>query len=126
MKAIRLSLINFILLFSIENHFATVLTSWSVEAYERRNLGSREQDPLTIANQYIQSHLADWGLLPRDIAELDILNRYTDVNSGITRIYFQQKFNGIPIHNAILNMNISKDGKVFYRVIAWYPGLMIR
>ena len=73
-----------------------------------------ETDPLTIANQYIQSQMKGWGLVSRDVSELAINDRYTDQSTGITRIYFLQYFNGIPVHNSILNVNISKDGTVFY------------
>ena len=39
---------------------------------------------------------------------------YTDRTCGITRVYFQQQYKGIPVYNAILNVCMTKEGKVYY------------
>ncbi|HEX5112749.1 MAG TPA: M36 family metallopeptidase [Saprospiraceae bacterium] len=49
-----------------------------------------------------------------DIGGLTISKRYTDTQTGITRIYLQQRYNGIPVQNAILNVVINPEGKVIY------------
>lgn len=70
--------------------------------------------PLNIARTYINQHLEDWGLSQDDIEGMTVSDNYTDKASNITRIYFQQNVHGILVHNAILNINISKDGRVFF------------
>jgi len=71
-------------------------------------------DPVSVAKNYIQSHLNDWGLTERDVMEMTINDSYTDKSTGITRIYFLQRYNGFPVYNAILNISIDMEGKVFF------------
>ena len=81
-----------------------------------RETGSRPgvADPLGIANEYIRMHLGEWGLAPQDIEGMTVNDMYADKSSGITRIYFRQRYRGIPVYNAILNISITKDGEVFF------------
>ncbi|HJW28113.1 MAG TPA: M36 family metallopeptidase, partial [Saprospiraceae bacterium] len=67
-----------------------------------------------IARQYLVSHLKELGLTSDDLVGMTVQDQYTDHESGITRIYFLQHKNEIPVYNAILNLNITKEGKVFY------------
>ncbi|HEY3385208.1 MAG TPA: M36 family metallopeptidase, partial [Saprospiraceae bacterium] len=97
-------------------HF--LLTSHSASANEYIWLSfSMTRDTInviSVAKEYISTHLDDWNLSPSDIADMRISDMYTDQSSGITRIYFQQHYEGIPVNNAILNLNITKDGIVFF------------
>src|SRR6187401_2938752 len=71
-------------------------------------------DALNIATVYVNSHLKQWGLTNSDVADMMVSDQYTDKTSGITRIYFQQAYKGIPIHNAILNVCMAKEGNVYF------------
>ena len=71
-------------------------------------------DALNIATDYVNSHLKQWGLTNSDVADMMVSDQYTDKTSGITRIYFQQAYKGIPIHNAILNVCMAKEGNVYF------------
>ena len=70
--------------------------------------------PLDIANQYVRSNLDTWGLTSGDVQDLTVSSMYTDEKTGISRVYFNQQYNGVPVFNAILNVNINKDGAVFF------------
>jgi len=82
--------------------------------YVQNNVSSDTLDPLAIAHQYIDAHLKDWGLTGPDVADMTISDRYSDKSSGITRIYFLQRYKGIPVHNAILNVCLTKEGKIYF------------
>src|SRR4030095_7220075 len=68
-------------------------------------------DPIFIANEYIHAHLEEFGLTTPDIANMTVNDMYTDTTSKITSIYFLQHFKDIPVYNAILNVNITREGK---------------
>ncbi len=72
------------------------------------------KDNLAIANEYILSHLKELGLTPSDIAGMTVNDMYTDKSSGITRIYFLQRYHALEVYNAILNVCITKEGNVYY------------
>jgi hypothetical protein len=80
-------------------------------------------DPLAIANEYIHAHLGEWGLTPQDLNGMTVNDRYTDQSSGITRVYFLQRYQGIPVYNAILNISITKTGTVFFAGNRFVPDL---
>jgi hypothetical protein len=87
------------------------------------NLYSNGTDPLTVARTYIHSHLEEWGLAESDIADMTVSDRYTDKSSGITRIYFEQRYQGIPVDHAILNVCMTRDNKVYYSTCRFIPNL---
>lgn len=70
--------------------------------------------PIDIANQYVRSNLDKWELTTSDIQDMAVSSSYTDQKTGISRVYFNQQYNGIPVYNAILNLNINKNGQVFF------------
>ena len=67
--------------------------------------------PLDVANSYVRSHFDQWGLSASDVADMAVSSQYTDKKTGITHIYFNQQFKGIPIYNALLNVSITKEGR---------------
>jgi len=87
------------------------------------NLYNSNTDPLTIATNYIQAHLPAWGLSESDIAGMTISDHYTDKSTGITRIYFEQRYKGIPVNHAILNVCMTRDNKVYYSTCRFIPNL---
>lgn len=66
------------------------------------------------AKQYIESNFQQWNLTEQDVADLHLLSQYESTHNGVTHLYFIQRHRGIEIYNAILNVNVSKDGKVFF------------
>ena len=54
------------------------------------------------------------GIAPADLSDLLITDRYQSAHNGITHIYLQQRFSGIPIHNAIGGIHFDKGGEPVY------------
>jgi extracellular elastinolytic metalloproteinase len=83
-------------------------------------------DPVTIARNYMTAHAADMGLLPGDVADLEVLQNYTTDTTGITHLGFGQRLNGLVVENTVVNVNVTADGKIinvagyFVRDIASY------
>lgn len=62
-------------------------------------------DPKSIATEHIK------GLAP-GVEFRENGDDYTDVDSGITHVYFTQTLNGLDIENAQANVNVKRDGSI--------------
>jgi extracellular elastinolytic metalloproteinase len=74
--------------------------------------GPNKGDPLAIAQAYIRDNKASLGLTSADLADVAVTDRYTDAFNGVTYIYLRQRFNGIEVFQANININIARDGSV--------------
>lgn len=75
---------------------------------------AQQQNQLDIATEHVRTHFEEWGLTAQDIDGMTVNDMYTDPSTGITRVYFLQRYRGIPVHNAIQNLSIAPDGRVFH------------
>ncbi len=118
MKTIFLSILFSALFFSARNGSAQPASLVSVPPAGKTTRPftteeGAEADLLAMANRYIRQHLDAWGLSPEDISDMTVNDLITDPVSGITRIYFLQRYRGIPVHQAILLVCMTKEGLVF-------------
>ncbi|MEO1517574.1 MAG: M36 family metallopeptidase [Bacteroidota bacterium] len=67
--------------------------------------------PIDIAQQHIKQNHKKWGLSAEDVSDLHLSAHYTDRLTGKTRFFFVQRYQGVEIVNAVLNIGVSKDGK---------------
>ncbi len=87
-----------------------LLISVSLFAQER----AKQQQQIDLSKSYIKTHIADWKLSATDIEDIIVDNTYQTKHNGVTHVYYQQRYKGIPIYNAILNVNLLPNGKVFH------------
>lgn len=73
-------------------------------------LTGQKNDRLELAVQNIQSNAQKWGLEEDDFKDVLISSEATS-EKGITYMYLQQSYRGIPIRNAMMTV-IMRDGKV--------------
>lgn len=71
-------------------------------------------DALDIAVAYLQAHAPEMGLTADDLGEWVVSDRYTSKNNGITHLYLQQQYDGIPVHNALINVNVDRQGRILF------------
>jgi extracellular elastinolytic metalloproteinase len=74
--------------------------------------GPRAGDPVQIAVAYVHGHKQQLGLTGSDLADVVVADKYVSNDTGVTHIYFSQRHKGIEVFNAVLNINIAKDGSV--------------
>jgi Zn-dependent metalloprotease len=74
--------------------------------------GPNEGQPLAIAFDFIQKNRATLQLSTAEISNLVVKDQYLSRKSGITHIYLIQTHNGIELYNAVLNINIGRDGSI--------------
>lgn len=68
------------------------------------------QDMRQQALQFVEKNLSTLKLDKADIQDLVVSDSYTSM--GITHIYFQQKYAGANVFNAILNVAITDNGRI--------------
>ena len=73
-----------------------------------------QSDKLNLGLNFINSNLETLKLSESDISDVKVSDMYTTKHNGVTHIYYLQHHNGIPVHNAILNVNIDKENVMLY------------
>jgi uncharacterized repeat protein (TIGR01451 family) len=74
--------------------------------------GPTTGDPLDIALAYLRAHAADFGLLPDDLNDVVVKDRYVSKHNGVTHIYLRQRLGGLEVFNGDINVNITRDGRI--------------
>ncbi|MBY4678184.1 M36 family metallopeptidase [Marinobacterium arenosum] len=74
--------------------------------------GPQQGDPLGIAIRYLQQNHQALGLSRQDIADFMVSDHYSSSHNGVSHIHLRQRYRGIEVHNASLNINIAADGSV--------------
>lgn len=72
------------------------------------------QSPLNIALSKVNESFADWHLNKSDIQDMYVSDMTVDKETGISRVYFQQRYASIKVNKSILNLSIDREGEVFF------------
>ncbi len=75
-------------------------------------LFAQSQPALEITMAHLRQHLTELKLTDADIADIAVQNEVFSRHNGVTHLYLVQQHAGIPVHNAVLNANITPDGRV--------------
>lgn len=86
-------------------------------------LMAQSQTPLDIALRHIENNHKSWDLSKEDVSDIAVSDSHISSLSGAAHIYFQQKYQGVRIYNAILNVTISDQGEVLYTGKRFVTGL---
>ncbi|MBJ6117999.1 T9SS-dependent M36 family metallopeptidase [Pontibacter sp. BT310] len=86
-------------------------------------LTANSQSALDKAIQHIQQTKAEHKLTSADLADYVVTDQYTSKNNGVTHIYLRQRFQGIEVVGANLNINIDRDGNVINMGSRFIPNL---
>ncbi len=74
--------------------------------------GPQPGDPGDIAVAYITGNLDALGLTAADLDDMVVRDRFTTRHNGITHLYFQQRLDGIEVHDGIISVNVARDGSI--------------
>jgi Ca2+-binding RTX toxin-like protein len=80
-------------------------------------------DALAAATTYINSHASQFGLTIEDAADFIITDQYVTAHNGVTQLYLQQTYLGLPIIDANFNVNILADGTILSADSSFMSGL---
>ncbi len=68
----------------------------------------------SVGDKFLRDNQAVLQISDLDIQDARIADMYTSEHNGLTHIYYNQTHNGIPVYNAILNLNITKTNNVLF------------
>lgn len=74
--------------------------------------GPNTGNPLAIARSYLEQNKQALGLSNQDISGALVTDQYTSSHNGVTHIYMRQRYQGLEVHSANININIAADGSV--------------
>lgn len=84
---------------------------------------AQAQSPLNIALAEVNENFAEWNLTKADVTDMFVSDLTIDKRTGISRVYFQQRYAGIKANAAILNVSIDANGNVFFVAKQFIPEL---
>ncbi|HEY7638142.1 MAG TPA: M36 family metallopeptidase [Steroidobacteraceae bacterium] len=79
--------------------------------------------PLTLAMNFLRSNVAALGLEAADLQGYAVTNVVYSQVTGATHIYLQQRYRGIPVYNAQLQVNVNRDGRIISVNNSFLPGI---
>jgi extracellular elastinolytic metalloproteinase len=74
--------------------------------------GPRAGSGQQIALDHVRSHARALGLRAADVADIVVTDDYTDSHTGVTHVYLRQRFGGIEVVDANINVNVARDGSI--------------
>ncbi len=74
--------------------------------------GPNQGDALDIALTYVRDNARALGLSGDDIRDVVVTDRYTSEHNGVTHVYLRQRYNGIDVFGADINVNVAADGSI--------------
>ncbi|RME98181.1 MAG: hypothetical protein D6772_09385, partial [Bacteroidetes bacterium] len=72
------------------------------------------KNPLDIAATYLEEHASELGLKPQDVSQYRLSSQHVSQHNQLTHVYLEQTWAGIPVANAIFNLNITAQGDILY------------
>jgi extracellular elastinolytic metalloproteinase len=79
-------------------------------------------DPKETALQFLREKPAQFGLNARDVADLKVTDVYTSRHNGVTHVWVQQQYQGIPVFNGLFGLHL-KQGQVYTTGHRFTPNL---
>jgi extracellular elastinolytic metalloproteinase len=65
-----------------------------------------------IALSTLRAQLQALGLAEADLSDVAITSELLSPHSGVTHVYVQQQYRGVPVNGAVANVNVAADGSV--------------
>jgi extracellular elastinolytic metalloproteinase len=69
-------------------------------------------DATQAALDYVAEHKQELGLSGSDIKEIAVSDVVYSAHNKVTHVYLQQQYRRVDVHNALINVNLARDGSV--------------
>ena len=79
--------------------------------------------PMTLAMNFVRNNVAALGLEAADLQGYAVTDVVHSKVTGATHIYLQQRYRGIPVYNAQLQVNVNRDGRIISVNNSFLPGI---
>ena len=87
---------------------------WVALVFSGNLVFGQSLSPMDITLQYLENNKQKLGLTSDDINDWIITDQYTSSHNNVTHTYVIQRHNGIKIHNAMVNSNVTANGDMLY------------
>ncbi len=98
-----------------------LLLCLSVNAFGQQARGPRET-----AIEFLRNDPARFNLTAADVAELRVSDEYRTKHNGVTHVWLQQMYKGIPVQNGLIGLHVLPDNKVMHNTHRFVPELAAR
>ncbi len=85
--------------------------------------GAAAGEPARIADDFLRGNPALIGLEAGDLDDHEVTDTVFSAVSGVTHIYLRQRYLGLPIYNAQLQVHVTRDGRISGITNGFVPGL---
>jgi extracellular elastinolytic metalloproteinase len=66
-----------------------------------------------IALEFLKTNAEALNLVPSDVSDVRVTNTYKSKHNGVTHVWIQQQYAGIPVFNGLIGLHVDKNGKVW-------------
>lgn len=70
--------------------------------------------PRETALHFLQENPTQFKLSAADVADIRVTDEFASKNNGLTHVWVQQQFHGIPVFNALLGLHVTSNGEVLH------------
>ena len=85
--------------------------------------GAQNAPAAQVALRYVVEHRQELGLTQADVADIAVTDAYTSGHTGVSHVYLRQRYQGVEVYGAVINVNVAKDGTVLSRGSDFVPNL---
>lgn len=75
------------------------------------------------ALEFLRGNPAKFGLSAADVADVRVTDEYVSTHNGLTHVWLQQQYNGIPVFNGLFGLHIKNNDQVYHTGHRFVPGL---
>lgn len=87
------------------------------------SLQAQRQSSLDVAMRYVEQERANWQLSREDVSDLIVSSDFVSQHNGVHHYYLIQRYQGIEVHNAIMGIHVTANGKVGFATSRFIPDL---
>jgi extracellular elastinolytic metalloproteinase len=69
-------------------------------------------DATKAALAHAQKNAASFGISAADVSDVAVVRSMTSAHTGVTHVSLQQRYRGIEVWNAIITVNVARDGRI--------------
>lgn len=81
----------------------------------------QHEKAISSAKQFLKENINTWQLTEADIVDITVENILTSKHNGVTHIYFNQRYQGIKIFNALNTVNVLPNGEILHASNRFLP-----
>lgn len=79
--------------------------------------------PRETALHFLKENPAQFKLGAADVADIRVTDEYATKHNGLTHVWIQQQYHGIPVFNALLGLHVKSNGEVLHLAHRFVPDL---